>query len=129
MIAHVSLPNVTGNDLPATLSHDVVTGLLREHLGFEGLIVTDSMQMKTVSARLSAGPAAVQSIQAGVDLILMPANLSGAVDGVINAVEEGELSEERIDESVLRILVAKLKYGIIASPGEEAVAEEGADQQ
>lgn len=113
MLGHISLPNVTGNDLPATLSYEITTGILREQLGFEGLIVTDSMSMAAITSHFSSEEAAVKAIQAGADLILMPANLNDAVTGILNAVKTGEISEERLNESVYRILYTKLAQGII----------------
>lgn len=114
MLGHISLPNVTGNDLPATLSYEITTGILRQQLGFNGLIVTDAMSMAAITDRFSSGAAAVQALQAGADLILMPSNLENAVTGILNAVKSGELTEERLNESVYRILYTKLTHGIIS---------------
>ena len=113
MLGHIALPNVTGNDMPATLSYEITTGILRNQLGFRGLIVTDAMSMAAITNRFSSGPAAVQALKAGADLILMPASLDGAVSGIIDAVRSGEVSEERLNESVYRILYTKLAQGII----------------
>ena len=113
MVGHITAPALTQEPLPATLSHDIVTGLLREALGFDGLIITDSMQMAAISDRYSSGEAAVRALQAGADMILMPAELEDAVTGVLDAVERGTLSEARIDESALRVLSCKLEAGII----------------
>ena len=113
MLGHISLPNVTGNDIPATLSYEITTGILREQLGFDGLIVTDAMSMAAITSRFSSGAAAVQALNAGADIILMPENLADAVNGILNAVKTGELSEKRLNESVYRILYTKLTHGII----------------
>lgn len=113
MVGHITLPKVTKEAVPATLSHEIVTGLLRRALGYEGLIVTDSMSMGAVTDRYSSGEGAVKAVAAGVDLILMPKDLDAAVAGILEAIETGELTEERIDESVLRILETKLRAGII----------------
>lgn len=113
MVGHISLPGVTRQDLPATLSFGAVTCLLRQRLGFEGLIITDSMSMQAITDHYDSGEAAVMAIRAGVDVILMPQSLSGAIEGVREAVENGELPQWRIDESVLRILETKLRSGII----------------
>lgn len=113
MVGHISTPNITGDDVPATLSHRIVTELLRDQLGFSGIIITDSMEMQAITDRYTSADAAVKAIQAGVDIILMPQSLSEAVEGIHNAVKDGELSEERIDESVLRILKTKIKNEII----------------
>ena len=113
MVGHISLPGVTRQDLPATLSFGAVTCLLRQRLGFEGLIITDSMSMEAITDHFDSGEAAVMALRAGVDVILMPESLPEAVDGIREAVENGELTEARIDESVLRILETKLRSGII----------------
>ncbi len=115
MIGHISLPNVTGDQTPATMSHTVVTGLLREKLGFDGVVITDAMNMGAIVNYYSAGEAAVASVKAGVDIILAPSSLSGAVSGIQSAVASGELTEERINESVMRILMLKLERGIITT--------------
>ncbi|MCM1315017.1 MAG: glycoside hydrolase family 3 protein [Prevotella sp.] len=101
-----------GDDLPADLSYTAVTEYLREELGFDGIAITDAQQMNTISTVYSSGDAAVMSIQAGIDIILMPENLQEAVDSVCDAVENGSISEERIDESVSRILNKKYELGL-----------------
>lgn len=113
MVGHISLPAVTGDQTPATLSHEIVTELLREKLGFSGVIITDAMNMGAITDYYSSGDAAVAAVRAGVDLILSPSSLSSAVSGILSAVESGTLSEARINESVLRILTMKLEHGII----------------
>ena len=90
-----------------------MTTLLREELGFNGIIVTDAQQMNTIAGVYGSGDAAVRSVEAGVDIILMPADLSSAVDAVCSAVEEGRITEERIDESVVRILNQKAELGLL----------------
>lgn len=113
MVGHICVPQITGESVPATLSHKMVTEVLRQELGFEGLIITDAMNMGAITALYNSGDAAVKAIDAGVDMILMPASFSDAVDGIKDAVSGGELSEERIDDSVSRILEVKLRKGII----------------
>ena len=108
MSAHVAVPNVTGNKLPATLSHLMLTDKLRGELGFKGVIITDAMGMKAVSDRYASGESAVMTLQAGADIVLMPENLPEAFEAVLSAVEDGTLPESRIDESVRRILALKL---------------------
>ncbi len=112
MVGHISVPQVTGDDTPASLSGTMIS-ILREDLGFSGLIITDSMQMEAITDRYTSAEAAVMAIKAGVDIILMPENLEEAANGIIEAVENGEISEERIAESVLKILEIKLESGII----------------
>ncbi|MCD8188652.1 MAG: glycoside hydrolase family 3 protein [Clostridiales bacterium] len=112
MVGHLSVPQVTGDDLPATLSKTMID-LLKDELGFEGLIITDSMSMSAITDRYSSGEAAVLAVQAGVDILLMPADLQSAASALVSAVEEGAITEERINESVLKILKVKLEHGII----------------
>ena len=105
----IALPEVTGDTVPATLSEKIITGILRKELGFNGVIITDSMQMGAVTNSYTSAEAAVKAVQAGVDVILMPEDFVQAYEGVLNAVKNGEISEERIDESVYRIMRCKLK--------------------
>ena len=113
MIAHMTRPQVTGNDEPCDFSYTVVTELLREELGFEGLIVTDSHEMGAISHFYDCGEAALKAVRAGCDVILMPTSKTDAFHALLAAVEDGTLTEERINESVLRILSLKYKSGII----------------
>jgi len=103
MTAHVAYPALTGGDTPATLSREVVTGLLREEMGFEGVVFTDAMIMGAVAERYGTGEAAVLALEAGVDVLLMPPDPEGTITAVREAVREGRLTEERIDESLERI--------------------------
>lgn len=114
MVGHISAPNITNEAVPASLSRDMVMKLLREELGFEGIIISDSMSMQAVTDRFSPEEAAVKAIEAGIDILLMPENLPDAAEGLLAAVESGEIAEERINESVLRILTVKLKSGILS---------------
>ena len=98
--------------LPGTLSPKVVTGLLREELKFEGLIVTDAMNMAGVAARYSPGEAAVKAVLAGVDLVIKSADTDAAVQGLREAVARGEITVERLDRSVEKILRAKARLGL-----------------
>ncbi|MBF0580041.1 glycoside hydrolase family 3 protein [Erysipelotrichaceae bacterium RD49] len=108
MASHISLPDVTGSKLPASLSPDLVTGVLRDRMGFQGLVVTDSMQMSAISDYYSSSDAIGGAISAGVDLILMPADFQVDYQILIEKVKTGQIREERIDESVRRILRVKL---------------------
>lgn len=107
MTGHISCPQITGSDVPASLSEQIVTDLLREEMGFEGIVVTDAMNMGAIVNRYSSAEAAVMAIQAGVDMILMPGDFYSAWDGVMQAVKSGQITEERIEESVRRILELK----------------------
>ena len=113
MVGHISVPRITGEDAPATLSYRMVTEILRGQLSFSGLVITDSMAMDAVSAQHDPGEAAVLAIQAGCDMILMPNGLAEAFDGVLAAAEAGEISPERLEESVYRILSYKYDMGLL----------------
>lgn len=113
MLSHMSLPNVTGSDIPCDLSYEVVTGLLRTELGYEGVIISDSHEMAAITAYYTCGEAAVLAVQAGCDVVLMPTSKQQAANALLDAIADGTLSEERINESVLRILSLKYEYGII----------------
>lgn len=115
MVSHLSAPNVTGDGTPSDLSPVIVTDILRNKLGFSNVIITDSQQMASITGSYTAAEAAVQALSAGVDMILMPADLQQAYDGVLAAVQNGTLTEQRIDESVLRILQVKAQYGILTA--------------
>lgn len=112
MVGHQVISGV-GDWLPSDLSYTVVTELLRNELGFEGVIITDSHMMNTITEVYTPAEASVMAVNAGVDMILMPANLSEAIDAVCTAVENGEIDSARIDESVLRILSKKYDSGLI----------------
>jgi len=109
MAAHISVPEVTGDNTPCSLSHKMITEILRDELGYQGLVITDALQMGAITQSYTPQEAAVLSIQAGVDLLLMPQDLPAAFQGVLEAVEAGEITEERIDESVRRIIRTKCK--------------------
>ena len=110
MLGHISLPNVTGDYTPATLSRQIVKDILREEMGYDGIIVTDAMNMAAVTNYYSSAEAAVKAIQAGVDMILAPADFYSSYQGVLDAVRNGEISEKRIDRSVMRIIELKTQY-------------------
>lgn len=112
MTAHITVPEITGARTPATLAPAVLTGLLRDEMGFGGLVFTDAMDMGAVDRMFERGEAAVRAIEAGADVILMPPDLRAAREGIVAAVRAGRLSEERIDRSVLSILKAKEKLGL-----------------
>jgi beta-N-acetylhexosaminidase len=116
MTAHITVPSLDPSGEPATLSKPIMTGLLREELGYDGVVVTDSLQMQGVRELHSDAEIPVLAIEAGVDQMLMPPDLDVAINGVLDAVHSGRLTEERIDQSVLRILELKFKRGIITHP-------------
>lgn len=113
MTAHITVPSINGgNEDAATLSAAVMTDLLRGDMGFGGILFTDAMDMAAISGRLGSGEAAVRAIEAGADVILMPASVSAAVDSIVAAVRSGRVAESRIDASVLRLLEAKESLGL-----------------
>ena len=113
MISHITAGNITKDGLPSSLSQDMIEGRLRGDLNFDGIIISDSMAMGAITERYSSGEAAVLAIKAGTDIVLMPENYTEAFESILEAVTRGEISEERIDESVMRILSLKDKYDIL----------------
>ena len=112
MAAHITTPNATEDGLPASLSYTMLTERLRGELGFTGVICTDGLGMKAITDHYSPAEATIAALDAGADLLLLPADLQEAFDGVVAAVESGRISEERLDESVRRILTLKEKAGL-----------------
>ena len=113
MVAHISFPKIdTVPGIPATLSEKIVTELLKKKLMFDGLIVTDAMTMKGVTKGFSNAKAAVLAVKAGNDIILLPPNVERAIDAIVKAVKRGEISEERINQSVEKILRIKYRLGL-----------------
>lgn len=107
MTAHISVPAVTGSDIPSTLSPEVLQGILREELGFRGVIVTDAMEMGAIVREYNVADACVLAVKAGVDVLLCVKDYRAAVDAIVAAVENGDIPESRIDESVKRICALK----------------------
>ena len=107
MTAHIGAPKVTGSDIPATMSSLILHDKLRKELGYQNIIITDAMEMGAITQQYTSAEAAVGSIKAGVDIVLGPQNFIEAFDAVVKAVEDGTLTEQRIDESVRRILKLK----------------------
>lgn len=109
MVSHLSAPNVTGDNTPASLSEKMITEILRGQLGYEGVVITDAMNMTAITDYYTADEAAVKALQAGADMILMPEDYETAYNGVLEAVNNGTLTEERINESLRRIFRVKRK--------------------
>lgn len=107
MTAHIAVPNVTGTDVPSTMSSVILQNKLRGELGYQNIIVTDAISMGAITNQYSTAEAAVGSIQAGVDIVLDPRNFVEAFDAVMDAVSKGAISEDRINQSVRRILKLK----------------------
>jgi beta-N-acetylhexosaminidase len=113
MTAHISVPALNGgNGDPATLSGAVMNDLLRGPMGFDGILVTDAMDMGAIERGWGREEAAVRAVEAGADILLMPPSPQAAIEGVLNAVAEGRISEDRIDRSVLRLLRTKERLGL-----------------
>ncbi len=110
MTGHISCPDITGDYTPASLSEPLTNGILRGDLGYDGIVITDALNMGAVTQKYSAGEAAVLALQAGNDMLLMPEDLGAAHDGVMSALQDGRLSEDRLDTSVKRILEQKYRW-------------------
>ena len=116
MVSHLCLPNIVespdGENRPSDMCKEIVTDLLRNELGYDGVVMTDSFEKGAISYNYDAGDAAVAAIEAGCDIIYMPDDLHAAAQSIISAVRGGYLTEERINESVLRILMLKYAHGL-----------------
>lgn len=118
MTGHLAVPGLGEElDVPATLSRRILGGVLREELGFRGLIVTDALEMKGVQNALPPAEVAVQALLAGADILLMPPDPLAARAAVVEAVRSGRVPMARLDDAVLRILRAKAKVGLLAGGG------------
>ena len=134
MTAHVTFPKIDDTKviskkdgkeiaLPATLSQKVLTGLMREQMSFKGVIVTDAMNMGAIVEHFGAVDAAIRSVKAGTDIVLMPVGLEAVANGLYDAVNKGEISTKRIEQSVERILTLKLNRGIVKAEVEKSLDE------
>jgi beta-N-acetylhexosaminidase len=112
MTAHMAVPAYESEEIPATVSAKILTTLLRQDLGFSGLVVTDAMDMEGLTKQFPGGESAVRALEAGADVLLMPPDPELAIKSVLAAVKEGRLSEKRIHESALRVLTAKARVGL-----------------
>ena len=110
-VGHLIVPDI--DEVPATLSYKIATGILRDELKFEGVAITDSFEMESIADNYSVDDAVVMSVKAGMDMILQPKDMASAVNSIEQAVADGELSEDRIDESVRRILTLKESRGLL----------------
>ncbi|MBQ2880676.1 MAG: glycoside hydrolase family 3 [Clostridia bacterium] len=111
MIGHLTLPQV--DEQPALFSSAIVTDLLREEMGFQGVVITDALEMAAIADYYSSATTAVKAVSAGVDMLLIPVKLTDSVNALINAVNNGTITEERINQSVARILALKIRRGIL----------------
>lgn len=113
MVGHIAVPSIDEDFLPATMSRTLVTDILKEKLGFEGLVITDSLSMGAIANRYNSGEAALGALQAGCHILLMPEDFTQAFDTVVSAVESGEFSQKQLDETVHKILEFKLRHGLM----------------
>jgi len=112
MTAHVAVPALGDPDLPATLSPAVLTEVLQKEMGFHGLIVTDAMDMGAVVKAFGPADASVRAIEAGADVVLMPPDAEIAVNAIVLAVRHGRISQKRLEQSVSKVLAAKIRVGL-----------------
>ena len=113
MMSHVSVKNVTQSEEPASLSSLMVTDILRNELKYDNIIITDAMNMKVITKFYDADQAAIKALKAGNDMILMPDDFVSAYESILEAVNDGTLSEEELDEAVFRIIRVKIRRGIL----------------
>lgn len=116
MVGHLIVPDI--DELPATLSYKITTEMLRNEMHFEGIAITDSLAMGSIADNYGVGESAVMSIKAGIDMLLDPTDIDTAIDAVVQAVESGDITEDRINESVRRILTLKEKHGLLSQSRE-----------
>jgi beta-N-acetylhexosaminidase len=112
MTAHIAVPALSPPGIPSTLSSAILTDLLKKELGFKGIIVTDALEMAGIVKTFSTGDAAVRALEAGADVLLMPADPDAVVKAVTAAVQSGRLTRQRIQESVVKLLAAKERVGL-----------------
>lgn len=108
MVGHFSAPEITGDNTPCSLSKDVITGILREEWEYDGVIITDAMNMGAISEYYGSDEAAIKALKAGCDMILMPEDFAVAIEGVVEAVKDGTIDEQRINDSLKRVY--RIKY-------------------
>lgn len=113
MVSHVTTPNASSDGLPASLSQEMITSKLRGELRFSRLIMTAPLSDPAIARHYDSGDAALRAFQAGADILLQPEDLSAAYNAVLAAVKDGTISQQRLDESVLRVLQLKERYGLI----------------
>ncbi|HKD06713.1 MAG TPA: glycoside hydrolase family 3 N-terminal domain-containing protein [Bryobacteraceae bacterium] len=142
MTAHIAVPALDAPNLPATLSPKILTGVLRDEFGFKGIVVTDALDMGGIAGGFPVGDAAVRALEAGADVLLMPTDPEAAINAVVAAVRSGRIKQKRLDESVMKILQAKVRVGlgtkklvdvddihdVVNSPESAAAAQEISDK-
>lgn len=115
MVSHISISKVTENTVPASMSKLVIQTMLRDELDFDGVIITDALDMGSITEEYEPEQAAINCVKAGADILLMSTDLEASYQAVLEAVEEGSIEESQIEDSVKRILTVKIKRGIIRS--------------
>ncbi len=113
MVGHMTMTEIDDEN-PASMSSTIIKGILRDQMNYDGIVITDALDMSAITNQYTNAEAAVQAISAGCDMLLCVSNLHSVVTAVTNAVENGIISESQIDASVVRILTAKLRYGIMS---------------
>ncbi len=113
MVSHITFVNIVDDNLPSSLSSEIITDLLKTELDFQGIVITDALEMGAITDSFTSGEAAVTAIKSGADMLLMPQNLTEAHAALVSAVQNGEISERRIDESVRKILKLKEEKGLL----------------
>lgn len=113
LAGNISTPEVTNDGLPASMSKEIIDEKLRKELGYQGVVVSGPMSSSAVTGTYNSGECAVRAINAGADIVLLPYDLDEAYDTVLNAVKDGTISKDRLNESVERILTLKAEYGLI----------------
>ena len=108
MVGHIALPEVTGDNVPSSLSDQIMERLLRKEMGYQGLIITDALNMGAITKLYSSAEAAIMALNAGADIVLMPDDFQAAYQGVLSALQTGELDEKLIDKKLIRIVERKL---------------------
>ena len=111
MVGHLIVPDI--DELPSTLSYKIATEMLRGDMEFDGVAITDSMEMESIADNYGVADSAVMAVQAGMDMLLQPADLAAAVNAIVTAVQNGDITEPRIDESVRRILTLKAERWLL----------------
>ena len=115
MVSHLSLPTITGDNTPCCLTSSIVTDILRNELGYNGIVITDAMNMGAISEYYAADEAAIMALRAGCDMILMPEDFELAYNGILNAISEGKIAQERVDDALKRIYKVKMKEEVAAA--------------
>lgn len=113
MTAHMTMSGISNTPLPATLNPEIITNILREDLGFNGIVMTDALDMGAITKNFSSADTAILAIKAGVDILLIPQNPQRAFDSLLNNIKNGDITENRINESVRRIIELKIKRNLL----------------